>query len=202
MLIEAFCLKGSPKAKYLPVPSSLANYHCQNPYFSIKSEYENHSAFYFFFFKTLSRIALRYYPDSVTVILTATLCLGYVTCSHRTYYILSRRLVEFSVSKWLKLTQFHLFTSLCDLKKKLCNGETYKKYEKRAFRVEISTFVLFEFGSVHNRHYLRPNIKIPELRWCVTESIQRFPPKPKPIPRYVCMLYVFRRMSKCVSSIA
>ena len=148
MLIEAFCLKGSPKAKYLPVPYSLANYHCQSPYFSIKSEYQNHSALYFFFFKTLSRIALRYYPDPVTVILTATLCLGYVTCSHRTYCILSRRLVEFSVSKWLKLTQFHLFTSLCDLKKKLCNGETYKKYEKRAFRVEISTFVRFEFGSV------------------------------------------------------
>ena len=54
------------------------------------------------------------------------------------------RLVEFSVSKWLKLTQFHLFTSPFDLKKQLCNGKTDKKYEKRAFRVQISTFVRFE----------------------------------------------------------
>ena len=47
----------------------------------------------------------------------------------------SRRLVEFTVSKWLKLTQFHLFTPLFDSKKELCNGKTYKKYEKRAFRL-------------------------------------------------------------------
>ena len=65
---------------------------------------------------TLSRIALRYYRDSVTVILRAS--------SLQTYIMLravmiteqivtqSRRLVEFSVSKWLKLTQFHLFTPL------------------------------------------------------------------------------------------
>ena len=31
----------------------------------------------------------------------------------------SHRLVEFSVSKWLKLTQFHLFTPLFDWKKNL-----------------------------------------------------------------------------------
>ena len=47
----------------------------------------------------------------------------------------SGRLVEFSVSKWLKLTQFHLFTPLFDWKKEFCNGETYKKYKKRAFRL-------------------------------------------------------------------
>ena len=47
----------------------------------------------------------------------------------------SRRLVEFSVSKWLKLTQFHLFTPLFDWKKQLCNRKTYKKYEERAIRL-------------------------------------------------------------------
>ena len=47
----------------------------------------------------------------------------------------SRRLVEFSVSKWLKLTQFHLFTPLFDCKKEFCNGKTYKKYKKRAIRL-------------------------------------------------------------------
>ena len=36
----------------------------------------------------------------------------------------SRGLVECSVLKWLKLTQFHLFTPLFDWKKQLCNGKT------------------------------------------------------------------------------
>ena len=43
---------------------------------------------------TLSRIGLRYYRDSVTVILTAPSDVRYVTCNHGT-----DRLVEFSVSK-------------------------------------------------------------------------------------------------------
>ena len=66
---------------------------------------------------TLSRIALRYYRDSVTVILTAPPLQTYVMSRAVTKQIVtqSRRLVEFSVSKWLKLTQFHLFThSLID----------------------------------------------------------------------------------------
>ena len=63
---------------------------------------------------TLSRIALRYYLDSVTVILTALSLQMYVMSRAVTEQIVtqSRRLVEFSVSKWLKLTQFHLFTPL------------------------------------------------------------------------------------------
>ena len=63
---------------------------------------------------TLSRIALRYYLDSVTVILTTPSLQMYVMSREVTEQIVtqSRRLVEFSVSKWLKLTQFHLFTPL------------------------------------------------------------------------------------------
>ena len=63
---------------------------------------------------TLSRIALRYYSDSVTVILTASSLQTYVMSRAVTERIVtqSRRLVGFSVSKWLKLTQFHLFTPL------------------------------------------------------------------------------------------
>ena len=81
---------------------------------------------------TLSRIALRYYCDSVTVILTAPSLQTYVMSRAVTEQIVtqSRRLVGFSVSKWLKLTQFHLFTPLFDWKKKFCNGKTYKKYKK------------------------------------------------------------------------
>ena len=62
-------------------------------------------------FNTLSRIALRYYLDSVTVILTAPSLQMYVMSREVTEQIVtqSRWLVEFSVSKWLKLTQFHLF---------------------------------------------------------------------------------------------
>ena len=41
----------------------------------------------------------------------------------------SRRL-EFSVSKWLKLTQFHLFTPLFDWKKKFCKGENLQEVQK------------------------------------------------------------------------
>ena len=36
------------KTIYLPVLSFLANYHCQSPYFLIKSEYQSYSAFVFF----------------------------------------------------------------------------------------------------------------------------------------------------------
>ena len=65
---------------------------------------------------TLSRIALRYYLDSVTVILTASSLQTHVMSRVVMEQIVtqSRRLVEFSVSKWLKLTQFHLFTPLFD----------------------------------------------------------------------------------------
>ena len=59
---------------------------------------------------TLSKITLRYYLDFVTVILTAPSLQTYVMSRAVTEQIVtqSRRLVEFSVSKWLKLTQFHL----------------------------------------------------------------------------------------------
>ena len=63
---------------------------------------------------TLSRIPLRYQLDSVTVILTAPFLQMYVMSLAVTEQIVtqSRRLVEFSVSKWLELTQFHLFAPL------------------------------------------------------------------------------------------
>ena len=77
-------------------------------------------------------LALRYYHDSVTVILSSVVMSREVTEQIVTQ---TRRLVEFSVSKWLKLTQFHLFIPLFDWKKKFCNGKTYKKYKKRAFRL-------------------------------------------------------------------
>ena len=79
-----------------------------------------------------------------------------------------RRLVEFSVSKWQKLTQFHLFTPLFDWKKEFCNRETYKKYKKMSlWAVNIYFCALRNWKCWHN--YRRPVMKIPELRWCLTE---------------------------------
>ena len=57
-----------------------------SPYFSIKSEYQNTSAFDFFLLQNTfgienvppSKIALRYYRDSVTVILMASSLQTYV----------------------------------------------------------------------------------------------------------------------------
>ena len=43
-----------------------------------------------------------------------------------------RRLVEFRVPKWLKIDPVSPFYSSLW---QLCNGKTYKKYEKRAFRL-------------------------------------------------------------------
>ena len=60
---------------------------------------------------TLSRIVLRYYRDSVTVILTA------------------RSLQPYVISR--EVTVPNSFIE----KKELCNGKTYKMYEKRAFRL-------------------------------------------------------------------
>ena len=77
--------------------------------FSIKNEHQITSAFDIFLLQntvgtenvTLSRIALRYYRDSVTVILTAPSLQTYVMTGAVTEEIVtrSRRLVEFSVSK-------------------------------------------------------------------------------------------------------
>ena len=77
---------------------------------------------------TFSRITLRYYLDSVTIILTAPSGPSlqmYVMSREVTEQIItqSRWLVQFSVSKWLKLTQFHLFTPLFGCKKQLSNGK-------------------------------------------------------------------------------
>ena len=86
-----------------------------------------------------------------TVILTAPSHQTYVMSRAVTEQIVlqSHRLVEFSVSKWLRLTQFQLFTPLFDWRKQLCNGKTYRKYEKQALRLSISTYVCFEIGSVY-----------------------------------------------------
>ena len=89
---------------------------------------------------TLSRIPLRYYLDSVTVILTAPSLQMYVMSRAVTEQIVtqSRRLVEFIVSKWLKVAKIDPvspFYPTLWLKKATLQWETHKKYEKRAFRL-------------------------------------------------------------------
>ena len=137
-----------------------------------------------------SRITLRYYLDFVTVILTAPSLQTYVVPRAVTEQTVtqSRRQVKFSVSKWLKLTQFHLFTPFFDWKKQFCKGKTYKTYEKWAIGLYISIYVRFEIGSVTDNLYRQPIVKIPELLCRAsdisrTREIQVFPRNPAKFPR-------------------
>ena len=157
----------------------------------------------FCFFKILSapkvlllrsRITLRYYLDFVTVILTAPSLQTYVVPRAVTEQTVtqSRRQVKFSVSKWLKLTQSHLFTPFFDWKKQFCKGKTYKTYEKRAIGLYISIYVRFEIGSV----YTIQTIYTASLPWKFLNFdgvLQRFPSLTQANSQ-VC----FKWMSKCV----
>ena len=94
----------------------------------IKSENHKKSV-WFFFFKKMSGSEILLFEKLCCF---TTMILWHVMSRAVMEQIVtqSRRLVEFSVSKWLKLTQFHLFTPLFDWKKEFCNGKTYKKYKK------------------------------------------------------------------------
>ena len=74
---------------------------------------------------------------SLTVILTAPSLQTNVMSSAITAQIVtqSRRLVQFSVSKWLKLTQLHRFIphSLMEKSNFAVRKPTRSMYEKRAF---------------------------------------------------------------------
>ena len=75
---------------------------------------------------------MRYYLDSATVILTASSLQTHVLMSHAvTEQVVtqSRHLVGFSVSKWLKLTQFHLFPTLC-LEKEILQRENLQEVQQ------------------------------------------------------------------------
>ena len=111
---------------------------------------------------TLSRIALRYYRDSVTVILTAP--------SLQTY-VMSRAVTEHCHAespagrvqcfKMAKIDPVSTFNPLFDWKKKLSNGKT------SLHTVNIYFCAFRNWKCLHN--YRRPTTKIPELRWCLTE---------------------------------
>ena len=83
---------------------------------------------------TLSRIALRYYLDSVTVILTAPSLQMYVMSRAVKEQIVTQScwLVEFSPVQCFKVAKIDPVSPFYPT---LCNGKTYKKYEKRAFRL-------------------------------------------------------------------
>ena len=65
--------------------------------------------------KLPSRIALCYYPVIRDCHFDVSVSSNVMSRAVTEQIVSqSRRLVEFTVSKWLKLTQFHLFTSLFD----------------------------------------------------------------------------------------
>ena len=83
----------------------------------------------------------------MTVILAAPCLQTYVMSRAVTEQTVtqSRRLVEFSVSKWLKFTQFHLFTPSLIGKRNFTMGKPTRSTKKKpAF-----TFVRFEIESVY-----------------------------------------------------
>ena len=138
------------------------------------------SAFDFFFFKILlgSKMLLfqelRYYRDSVTVILTASSLQTYVMSRAVTEQIVtqSRRLVGFSVSfqngeNWPSFT--FLPHSLIG-KRNVAMGKPTRSTKKTSLYAVLANIYLCAFRNwkcLHN--YCRPAMKIPELQWCLTE---------------------------------
>ena len=137
-----------------------------------------------------SKITLRYYLDFVTVILTALSLQTYVVPRAVTEQTVtqSRRQVKFSVSKWLKLTQFHLFTPFFNGKKAILQRENLQDVRKTshwAVNICLCAFRNWKFyreildfcACLHNTDnlYRQPTMKIPELRWCLTEISFTYP---------------------------
>ena len=98
----------------------------------IKREYQNTSAFDFFFFNILSASKMLLFQElrCVTAVILSHFD-GFVSSNvlYVTEQIVTqrRRLVKFSVSKLLKLTQFHLFTPLFDRKSIFVMGKRTRR---------------------------------------------------------------------------
>ena len=85
----------------------------------------------------------------------------YVTCSHRTYCHAESRAGRVQCFKMAKFDPVSTFNPLFDWKKKLSNGKT------SLHTVNIYFCAFRNWKCLHN--YRRPTMKIPELRWCLTE---------------------------------
>ena len=153
------------------------------------------SAFEFLFFKILSASKMLYSFKNYVALLpwfrdchfdgSFSINVRYVTCSHGTdCHAESQAGGGFSVSRWLKLTQFHLFTPLFDCKKQLCNRKTFTRYEKRTFQaVNIHFSWLLCVSKFEEFTQLPPDYH--ENSWTSMVSYKDFLQQTKPIPRYV-----------------
>ena len=147
--------------------------------------HQNSSAFDFFFFKLLSASKMLLFQElRCTIIVISWLSFWPDVIMSRAVteqiVMQSRRLIEFSVSEWLKLTQFVLFTQLFEWKKQLCNGKTYKKYENEPLS---SKYLLLCVSKLEVFTQLPPAYH--ENFWTSKLSYRDFLQQSKPIPRYV-----------------
>ena len=134
------------------------------------------SAFDFFFFKIMSGSKMLVFEELrcvTTVIPWLSLWrlpsnVRYVTCSHGTDCHAESPAGRVQCLKMAKIDPVHLFTPLFDWKMEFCNGKTYKKYKKTSLLdVNIYFWAFRNWKCLLN--YRRPTMKIPELRWCLTE---------------------------------
>ena len=84
---------------------------------------------------TTSRIALCYYAviRDCHFDVSVSSHVRYVTCSHEQIVTQSPGLVEFTVSKWLTLTQFHLFTHSLIEKRNYAMGNPTRSRKNEPF---------------------------------------------------------------------
>ena len=141
----------------------------------MKSEYQKKRVWLFLLQNTvgignvsLSRIALRYYDDSVTVILTTNGFVSsnarYVTCSHWTDCHAESPSGRVQRFKMAKIDPVSPFYPTLWLEKEILQWENLQEVQKNE---PLGCKYLLLYVSKHN--YRRPTMKIPELRWCLTE---------------------------------
>ena len=144
----------------------------------MKSEYQNNSAFDFFFFKTDCRHRKCYsFKNSVALLpwfrdchfdgsVSSNVC--YVTCSHGTdchAESLAGRVQCFKVAKIDPVSPFY---PTIWMKKATLQWENPRKVRKTSLQAVNIYFCAFQsWKCLHNYH--RPTMKFPELRWCLTQ---------------------------------
>ena len=143
--------------------SSFANYHCQSPYFSIKSEYQNYSAFDFLFFKTLSasKIMLPFHEFRCITILILWLSFWRLCLFKPTLWHVQSPNICHAESPAGRVQCFKM--AEIDPVSPFCLTLIYKKAILQCGNLQ-------EIQKTRPLHSYRwPTMKIHELWWCLTE---------------------------------
>ena len=137
------------------------------------------SAFEFLFFKILSASKMLYSFKNYVALLpwfrdchfdgSVSVNVRYVTCSHGTDCHAESPAGKVQCFKIAKIDPVPPFYPTLWLKKEFCNGwENLQEGRKTSLKAVNIYFCAFRnWKCLHN--YRRPTMKIPELRWCLTE---------------------------------